>query len=161
MRWVPIAGLLMCVTPLTAQSLGDVARTQRDDPSRPRAKRVITNNDLSPFDQAPALPNPGSKPGAKAIDHSQQDAERAGQQRRRITELSQRVQLLQNELGDLERQRTSVRNSSVYGDPNRARKNDEIKSLGDQIERKNRELAAARNEFTEAQERANKTTVLK
>jgi uncharacterized small protein (DUF1192 family) len=163
MRWVPIALLLMCLTPLAAQSLGDVARTQRDDPSRPRAKRVITNSDLSPIDQTPpALPNPTSKPNAKPMDRSQHaDAERAGQQQHRITELSQRVQLLQNEVSDLERQRSSVRSSSVYGDPNRVRKNDEIKSLGDQIESKNRELAAARNELTEALERANKTTVLK
>lgn len=163
MRLWPIAFLLTCLTPLAAQSLGDIARTQRDDPNRPRAKRVITNNDLSPADQpAPAQSEPTTKPAAKPVDRNQQaEAERARLQQRRITELGQRVQLLQNELSDLEKQRTSVRSSSVYGDPNRVQKNDEIKSLGDQIDSKNRELAAARNELTEALERANKTTVLK
>lgn len=163
MRWLPIALLLMCLTPLAAQSLGDVARTQRDDPNRPHATRVITNSDLSAVDEAPRAPvTLTSNPTASPIDRARQsDAERTRQQQLRIKELGQRVQLLQNELSDLEKQRTSVRSSSVYGDPNRIQKNDEIKSLGDQIESKNRELAAARNELTEALERANKTTVLK
>lgn len=162
MRWMAVA-LLLCALPLAAQSLGDVARMQRDDAKRTQARHVITNDDLSSATQPlPSPPATTPPPLSKPIDRGQQaDVERAREQQRHIAELNQRLQLLQNEVSDLEKQRTSVRNSNVYGDPNRIQKNDEIRNLSGQIESKSREVAAARNELTEAIERANKATVLK
>jgi hypothetical protein len=49
----------------------------------------------------------------------------------------------------------------IYGDPNRAQQNEEFSRLGRQIDAKNLELSAARNELSDALDRANKTTVLK
>jgi predicted nucleic acid-binding Zn-ribbon protein len=80
---------------------------------------------------------------------------------RRINELNQRVQSLQGEVSDLEKQRSSLRSSMIYGDPNRAQQNEEFSRLGRQIDAKNLELSAARNELSDALDRANKTTVLK
>ena len=162
MRWILVALLLLCALPLAAQSLGDVARAQRDDPKHAKSKHVITNDDLPVAQMQPSPTATISTASLKPIDRGQQvDVERAREQQRHVTELNQRLQLLQNEVNDLDRQRTSVRNSNVYGDPNRIQKNDEIRSLNEQIESKSRELAAARNELTEAMERANRTTVLK
>jgi septal ring factor EnvC (AmiA/AmiB activator) len=165
MRWISVAFLLLCVAPVAAQSLGDVARQQRDNPNRPKAKHVITNNDLgssSYVQPSPAEPStqPITRPANPANRSQSMDAERALLQRR-VAEVNQRVQVLQNELNDLEKHRVSLRSGAIYGDPNRTQKNDEMKALGEQIESKTGELTAARNELTDAIDRANHTSVLK
>jgi chromosome segregation ATPase len=165
MRWIGIALFVCCTQALLAQSLGDVARAQREAQDHPRAKRVITNADIDSRADAAPLEQP-ARPAAKAAvkpaaDRSQPaDSERALVQRR-INELNQRVQSLQGEVSDLEKQRSSLRSSMIYGDPNRAQQNEEFSRLGRQIDAKNLELSAARNELSDALDRANKTTVLK
>ena len=162
MRWISIALLLFFAQPLLAQSLGDVARAQREEPNHPKAKRVITNADID----SPAAPlpdqaqQPGAKPVAKPAATRPQavDSERVLMQQH-LNELNQRVQVLQGELTTLENERISLRNSTVYGDPKRVQHNDEFNRLVEQIDAKNKELSAARNELSEALERANKTTV--
>jgi septal ring factor EnvC (AmiA/AmiB activator) len=168
MRWIAAALLLFCAQALAAQSLADVARQQREDSNRPKATHVITNDDIGSMTPAAPATDPAAKPGsgtakpaAKPATSTQQtDPERA-QLQRHVTELSQRVQSLQNELSDLEKQRVYLRTSARYGDPNRIQTNEEINRLGEQIDRKNSELASARNELSEAVDRANKTSVIK
>jgi hypothetical protein len=58
MRWMAVA-LLLCALPLAAQSLGDVARTQRDSAKCTKARHVITNDDLP--SAAQPLPSPPAR----------------------------------------------------------------------------------------------------
>jgi hypothetical protein len=158
---------------LAAQSLGDVAREQREDTSHPKAKRVFTNADLSsPESVAPAKaavaaqPKPAGtpatqpKPAAKPVSTAAADPEHAVQQRH-IADLTQRVKALEGELGDLERERNTMKANSRYGDPNRAQSNGEYSAVGEQIDHKQQELAAVRGELSEAIERFNRGSVLK
>jgi uncharacterized protein involved in exopolysaccharide biosynthesis len=176
MKWTAIALLLLCAPPLVAQSLGDVARAQREDTSRPHATRVITNGDLSSQESTrpvsaspnsvathsenPAASNASAKSGTKPTTAQASDPERAIHQRR-YTETTKRVQQLQAELSDLERHRSDLRNSMIFGDPNRAQKNTQLKELDQQIEFKNRELTSARAELADVAEDASHTSVLK
>jgi hypothetical protein len=173
MRPIVMVVALFCAQVLAAQSLGDVAREQRDDTSHPKAKRVFTNADLSsPESVAPAKattpaalkpagasatqPKSSAKPASTAVA----DPERAMQQRH-IAELNQRVKTLEGELGDLERERNTMKANSHFGDPNRSQSNGELSAVGDKVDQKQQELAAARGELSEAIERFNRGSVLK
>jgi uncharacterized small protein (DUF1192 family) len=173
MRWLLGALLLLGTGSLLAQSLGDVVRQQRDDTTAPKAKHVFTNADLdSPSDgTAPAPPettSPGISPGksitphpAKATGPSETDRAQTAIQQRRVNELNQRVQLLTAELTDLEAQVTALKRGSLYGDPNRAQQNEEIRRRSVEVEEKRAQLTSARDELSEEIERSRKASVLK
>jgi outer membrane murein-binding lipoprotein Lpp len=165
MRWLLGALLLLGTGPLLAQSLGDVVRQQRDDNTGPKARHVFTNADLaSPSDAtAPASPET-TAPGphsAKAAGPSDTDRAQAAVQQRRVNELTQRVQLLTSELADLEGQVNALKRGAVYGDPNRAQQNEEIRRLSVAVEEKRALLTSARDELADEVERSRKASVLK
>jgi len=166
MRSIAMVLVLFCAQALAAQSLGDVAREQREDTSRPKAHRVITNADLSSAEVAApakveaAAPTSRPKMVAKPVNTATADPQRA-QQQRVLVELNTRVQTLQGELSDLERERNAVKANSRYGDPNRAQTNEELGVMSGTIDRKQQELAAARAELAEAVERFNRASVIK
>jgi chromosome segregation ATPase len=97
---------------------------------------------------------------AKPVNTATADPQRA-QQQRVLVELNTRVQTLQGELSDLERERNAVKANSRYGDPNRAQTNEELGVMSGMIDRKQQELAAARAELAEAVERFNRASVIK
>jgi hypothetical protein len=176
MRSIAMVLVVFCAQALAAQSLGDVAREQREDTSRPKAHRVITNADLSsaevaapakveaaaPTSQPKTASTATSQPKtvAKPVNTATADPQRA-QQQRVLVELNTRVQTLQGELSDLERERNAVKANSRYGDPNRAQTNEELGVMSGTIDRKQQELAAARAELAEAVERFNRASVIK
>lgn len=47
MKWLLGVVLLLCTGTLSAQSLGEVARAQRNGENGPKAKRVVTNADFA------------------------------------------------------------------------------------------------------------------
>jgi hypothetical protein len=164
------------------QSLGDAARQQRTDAARTHATHVFTNDDLqngtsaSTQSTAPQSSLPAAnatKPNAQTakpptVRPSQTAAgggglitadERAKRQQR-ANELNRTMQSLQSEISDLEKRRTDLRASNLYGDPNRVQKNEAIRQLGTQIDAKRAEYAAARAELQELAERAARTSVL-
>jgi hypothetical protein len=170
MRWLVGLILVLCTGTLLAQSLGDVARAQRNDENRPKAKRVITNADVAsaPLEETSSIEPQRSSQGAQparlipAVPRSGvvQNTEPPAQQRR-VGELGQQVQLLQSDLNSLEEQRASLRRAAVYGDPTRVHQNEEINRLGAAIEEKRNQLATARDEYADEVDRARKSSVLK
>ena len=85
----------------------------------------------------------------------------AATEQRRLNELGQRVQLLENELRDMESQVSTLNHNSIYGDPNRAQQNEEIKRISGDIEEKRKQLTSAREELAEEIERSRRTSVVK
>ena len=165
MRWLLGAVLLLCTAPLLAQSLGDVARQQRADTTGSKATHVYTNADLaSASDEGPATlpakPSPGTQP-SKTAGQNETDHTMAANEQRRLNELGQRVQLLENELRDMESQVSALNHNSIYGDPNRAQQNEEIKRISGDIEEKRKQLTSAREELAEEIERSRRTSVVK
>ena len=67
----------------------------------------------------------------------------------------------ESDMRDIQQQITTLSRSSIYGDPNRAEKNREVKQLADGLEGKRKELAGVRNELIEENERAHTLSVLK
>jgi hypothetical protein len=169
MRWLLGALLLLGTGSLLAQSLGDVVRQQHDDTTAPKARHVFTNADLaSPSDVTAAPPPETTAPGtspvprsAKATGPSENDRAEAALQQRRVNDLNQRVQLLALELSDLEAQVTALKRGSLYGDPNRAQQNEEIRRLSVEVEEKRAQLTSARDELSEEIERSRKASVVK
>jgi hypothetical protein len=165
MRWVLGAALLLCTGSLLAQSLGDVAREQRGDTAGPKAKHVFTNADLAPGSDLgpvtpPEKPPTGTQPAKVAVQSETDRAQTAAQQRR-LGELSQRVQLLDSEVRDLEAQVIALNRGAIYGDPNRVQQNEVIRRISGEIEGKRRQLTSARDELAEETERSRKSSVLK
>jgi peptidoglycan hydrolase CwlO-like protein len=165
MKWLLGALVLLCTGSLLAQTLGDVARQQRADTTGPKATHVYTNADLtSVSDQGsttlPAKPPSGTQPSNTA-GQNQTDRAMASAQQRRLNELGQRVQLLENELRDMESQVSTLNHNSIYGDPNRAQQNEEIKRISGGIEEKRKQLMSAREELSEEIERSRRTSVVK
>jgi peptidoglycan hydrolase CwlO-like protein len=165
MRWLLGAVLLLCTGSLLAQSLGDVARQQRENTSGPKATHVYTNADLAPGSDGdsatpPEKPSPGAQ-HSKAAGTSETDRAMAAMQQRHLYELSQRVQLLESEIRDKESQVSALNHSAVYGDPNRVQQNEEIRRISGEIEETRTQLTSAREELAEEIERARRTSVVK
>ena len=154
MRWLLGAALLLCTGISSwAQSLGDVAREQRQNDSQPKARHIYTNADLTVLGGDPVIPQEKAskvKPSPKAP--SKKQAESIHQMR--VAELYQRAQQLESDMRDIQQQIATLSRSSIYGDPNRAEKNREMKQLADGLEGKRKELAGVRNELIEENERA-------
>jgi predicted nucleic acid-binding Zn-ribbon protein len=157
--------MLLCTGSLLAQSLGDVAREQREDTTGPKAKHVFTNADLasdSAEDSATSSEklSPRVQP-SKAPGQSETDRAQAATQQRRVNELSQRVQLLESEIRDMGTQLSALNHGAIYGDPNRVQQNQEIRRISGEIEEKRKQLANAHDELAEEVERSRKSSVVK
>jgi flagellar motility protein MotE (MotC chaperone) len=160
MRWLLGAALLLCTGSLWAQSLGDVAREQRQNDNQPKAMHIYTNADLTVPGEGPVIPQEkGSKDKPSSNAPSKKQAESIHQMR--VAELYQRSQQLESDMRDIQQQIATLSRSFIYGDPNRAEKNREMKQLADGLEEKRKELAGVRNELIEENERAHASSVLK
>lgn len=160
MKWLLGAALLFCAGSMWAQSLGDIAREQRQNDNQPKAKHVYTNADLSAPDGdlvvQPVRPS-HQTPRPKAPAKNQAD----NIHQRRVAELYQRAQQLESDLRNIQEHMTALARSSIYGDPNRAEKNQEMKQLADNLDAKRRELASVRSELIEENDRAHTADVVK
>jgi hypothetical protein len=165
MRWVVGATFLLCTSTLLAQSLGDVARAQRNGDDRPKAKRVFTNADFAsaPLEETPSISpqKQGAQPSRTIRTLNGVEAPQAVAQQRRLTELGQQVQFLESEIRDLDAQRISLKSSAVYGDVKRVNQNEEFHRLQTEIEGKHKQLAVARDEYAEEIERSQKASIVK
>jgi predicted RNase H-like nuclease (RuvC/YqgF family) len=175
MRWF-LAALLLCAGSLWAQqSLGDVARAQRDDNDHhPKAQKVFTNADVSdsvdrePVTEPPkpqpsstkAAPTTQGKPAAKAPAQSEAAQAQNQAQKKRIAELSLRTQMLASQIDELQARIQSL-TRATYGDPDRVHQKEEIKQLAAELEVKRSEWATVRDELLEETERASKSSVMK
>ena len=61
----------------------------------------------------------------------------------------------------MESQVSTLNHNSIYGDPNRAQQNEEIKRISGDIEEKRKQLTSAREELAEEIERSRRTSVVK
>jgi len=165
-----IAGLLTASA--RAQSLGDLARAERNDAAdKPKAKRLITNDDLNSVPQPSSSPStPGTGPSGTAPVGTPRLAP-AGNQggdakstsnaiwAARIREAQIKVANLQSALSDLERSQNAIRRAAWYGDPAAAmedpiKRQDEQRRLADDIENKRHELTEARRDLEDTLARA-------
>ncbi len=156
--------LLAFALPVAAQSLGEVAREQRNTP-RPHAKHVYTNDD---FPSVPPPPPPatdkatpadkGTTPeggNAQGDKPAPEDAlqKKIKNLRTQIAELEKKVQGLQTE----ERERASAYYGDVGVELRQPEKwNTEMQQIRDDIAAAQKELADKRTELSDAEEQQRK-----
>lgn len=162
MRWLLGILLLLSAESLWAQSLGDVARAQREDNAHSKPKHVFTNSDLDGFSES-STPDPTEKSPTQPAKSKPQSMPvyTVSAQQRRITELNQQAQSLDSEIRDLQSRISALRGSATFGDPNRARETEESRQLSIQLDAKRSELANVRNELQEESQRAQQSSVVK
>ncbi len=170
-----IASMLFALSVCAAaQSLGDVARQQRNTP-KPKAARVVTNDDLKsdksdsteatvsqsePTDKAADKSADGAKPDAKEPDSAEDRKKAAKEWSDKVEEQKKAVASLQREI-DLGEREWKLRASAYYSDAG-ARLRDEGKWAADErshqqeMDKLKKDLDAAQKKLADTQEQARK-----
>jgi hypothetical protein len=155
-------------TPAKSVSLGDMARQQRAN-AHPKAKRVVTNDDIAPSEAALSQSSSDKTADASADDKekkaSAEDKEKertkpyieaVDAQKKRIAEAQKKIQDLNTE----RRQRASAQYSDMgvlLRDPQKW--NNDEKAVQDELAQKQKDIDDANAKLEEARENARKNGV--
>ncbi len=176
-KWCVIAALLTWCVSASAQSLGDVARKQKQE-KRPAAKRVYTNDDIPSVRQAEAAPvtpaapseavqgaegKPADKAAAPDQDKQKDKDKAAKEYATKAGDLKKEISQLQREIDVLQRE-NKLRVATYYADAGNSLRDPKLwaeqqRQAQADIDSKQKALADAKQKLTDLQEQARRAGI--
>jgi hypothetical protein len=162
-QWALVLAMSGSLVGACAQSLGEVARQQRNASEKPKAKRVITNEELgsaAPVEQSPGQPAPAAA-APRPIQYAGGDTNFAQREvwRARVSDARTKVARLEQEVRELQSEQIQRDRALFYGDAGLAAQDpmksaEEQKKLVADLNKKRQELREARTDLDDALSRA-------
>ncbi len=162
-----LAALALLTAVAGAQSLGEVAREQRQQ-KHPTAKKVYTNDDIPPANVTETEPVPAAAPAATGDKKDEKDKAAAADDKSkgyetRIADLKKQIALLQREV-DVNQRENRLREAQYYSDAGNALRDSKAwaetqRKAQAELDTKQKALAEAKQKLADTEEEARKAGV--